>query len=286
MNLLKIGEKTYDLDKKTLIMGILNITPDSFFDGGRYFNIDEAVNHAKFMEKNGANIIDIGGESTRPYSKRISIKEEINRVIPIIDELSNKISIPVSLDTYKFEVAKKGIESGIAMINDITALRGDKKLTSLITEMEIPICLMHMKGKPSYMQKNPIYFDIISEISQFFEKRINYAVSSGIEKDKIIIDPGIGFGKRTGKGIEDNCVILKNLNKFEKLGCPILIGVSRKRFIGNICGREKPLSENERLEGSLAATCVAVLNGANIIRAHDVKETRKCVDFIDCIKYS
>ena len=169
------------------------------------------------------------------------------------------------------------------MINDITALRGDKKLASLISEANIPICLMHMKGKPSNMQKNPTYENIISEIFSFFEDRTKFAVKAGIKEDKIIIDPGIGFGKRTGRGIEDNCTILKNLEKFKKFNYPIMIGASRKRFIGNVIGEDITLSSDERLEGSLAAACAAVLNGANILRVHDVKQTKRCIALIDRI---
>lgn len=283
MNRLKIDGKEFNLEEKTLIMGILNVTPDSFFDGGMHFTIDDAVNRALYIQRGGADIIDIGGESTRPGSKKITAEEEINRVIPVIEALYDKINIPISLDTYKFQVAKRGIEIGVSMINDITALRGDKKLASLVSEANVPICLMHMKGKPSNMQKNPTYDNIISEIFSFFEDRTKFAVKAGIKEDKIIIDPGIGFGKRTGRGIEDNCTILKNLEKFKKLNYPIMIGASQKRFIGNVIGEDITLSSDERLEGSLAAACAAVLNGANILRVHDVKQTRRCIALIDRI---
>ena len=187
MNLLKIGENVYDLDKKTLIMGILNITPDSFFDGGRYLNIDEAVNHAIYMEKNGADIIDIGGESTRPGALSVSSKEELNRVIPVIEALKEKISVPLSIDTYKSEVAKKALDLGIGMVNDITALQGDKKLVNVIAEYGVPVCLMHMKGNPRDMQKNPVYKDIILEIKSFLKERAEYAMLNDVKKENIHI---------------------------------------------------------------------------------------------------
>ena len=283
MRLLKIGNKNFDIGKQTIIMGTLNVTPDSFSDGGKFFSIDSAVNHAIVMEKEGADIIDIGGESTRPGAKSVSLDEEINRVIPVLEELVKKIKVPISIDTYKSKIAKKALEIGANMINDITALQGDKLLASIVADYEVPICLMHMKGSPRNMQINPVYDDIVKEIISFLKKRAYYAISCNIKKENIIIDPGLGFGKRTGKGIEDNCEILKRLAELKKLGYPILVGASRKTFIGNICGAEKTLPVNERLEGSLAAACIAVANGADIIRVHDVKETRRCIDLVDCI---
>jgi len=283
MNNLNIGEKTFNIKHKTILMGILNVTPDSFSNGGKFFSKDKAIQHALLMKKYGADIIDIGGESTRPGAKKISVDEEINRVIPLIDELVKKINMPISVDTYKSKVAKKAIDAGASMINDVTALRGDKALVKIISEYEIPICLMHMKGKPKNMQNNPIYTNIIKEILIFLKERTEFALINKIKKEKIIIDPGIGFGKKTGKGIEDNCEILRNLGKLKILNFPIMVGASRKTFIGNLCGNNKHLIINERLEGSLAAACIAVVNGANIIRAHDIKETRRCLNFIDCV---
>lgn len=273
----------FDFGRKTYIMGILNVTPDSFSDGGKFFSKDSAVKYAIEMEKEGADIIDIGGESTRPGSKPVSIYEEMNRVLPVIDELVNKIKIPLSIDTYKSEVAKKALDSGVSMVNDITALRGDKNLASLVAEYNIPICLMHMKGEPINMQVNPTYDDVVIEIRGFLQERIDLAVSSGIDSSNIIIDPGLGFGKRTGNGIEDNLEILYRLSELKELGYPILIGASRKTFIGNACGYNRQLSVDERLEGSIAAASTAVLNGADIVRVHDVKETRQSLKLVDKI---
>lgn len=283
MNNINIGEKTFNIKQKTILMGILNVTPDSFSDGGKFFSIEKAVEQAILMEKQGADIIDIGGESTRPGANKISPEEEINRIIPIIDEILEKTNIPISVDTYKSKVAKKAIDTGVSMINDITALKGDNSLVKIISEYEIPICLMHMKGQPNNMQKNPVYSNIINEIYLFLKERAEFSIKNKIKKGKIIIDPGIGFGKRTGQGIEDNCEILRNLKKLKELNFPIMIGASRKTFIGNICGFNKNLMINQRLEGSLAAACIAVLNGADIIRAHDIKETRRCLNLIDCV---
>ena len=281
MKLLKIGNKIFELGERTIIMGILNVTPDSFSDGGRFYSLDKAIDHAIFMEKNGADIIDIGGESTRPGAENVTLEEELNRVIPVIEQLAGKIRIPISIDTYKSKVAKRALELGVGMVNDITALRGDKLLADLVVEYDVPICLMHMKGNPRNMQVNPEYDDVVKEIHEFLKERAEYARFCEIEKDKIIIDPGLGFGKRTGRGIEDNCEILRRLSELKDIGYPILVGASRKAFIGNVCGKDKQLPVTERLEGSLAAACIAVMNGADILRVHDVKETRRCIDIVD-----
>ena len=267
MILLRIGKKNFELGKRTIVMGVLNVTPDSFSDGGRFFSVDNAVKHAIDMEKNGANIIDIGGESTRPGSKSISLQEEMDRVIPVIEQLVEKIKVPISIDTYKSEIARKALDLGASMVNDITALQGDKNLASVVAEYNVPVCLMHMKGNPQNMQITPVYDDIIKEIHAFLKERSEYAMFCDIKKENIIVDPGIGFGKRTGRGIEDNCEILYRLSELKSLGYPIMVGASRKTFIGNICGDKESLPVSERVEGSLAATCVAVMNGADIVRA-------------------
>lgn len=277
------NKNLFDFGSKTYIMGILNVTPDSFSDGGKFFSIDDAVKHAINMEKEGADIIDIGGESTRPGSKPISVDEETNRVIPVIQELVNRIKIPLSIDTYKSRVAKKALDLGVSMVNDITALRGDKNLSTIVANYDVPICLMHMLSKPQNMQQNPTYEDVVKEIHDFLKERINYAISAGIKSKNIIIDPGLGFGKRTGNGIEDNLEILYRLSELKELGFPILIGPSRKTFIGNTCGFKKPLTVTNRLEGSIAAASTAVLNGADIVRVHDVKETRQSLKLVDKI---
>jgi len=283
MNVLKIGCKKFELGKRTIIMGVLNVTPDSFSDGGEHFSVDDAVKHAFSMEKNGADIIDIGGESTRPGATSISVKEEMDRIIPVIEQIIGEVSVPISIDTYKSEIAKNALDLGVDMINDISALQVDKNLAGIVAEYEVPICLMHMKGNPKSMQINPVYDDVVKEIYDFLKERAEFAIFCNIKKENIIVDPGIGFGKRTGGEIEDNCEILRRLYELKDLGFPIMIGASRKKFIVNVCGDDDPLPVSDRLEGSLAAACLAVANGADIVRVHDVKETRRCVDLVDCI---
>jgi dihydropteroate synthase len=283
MRVLRTCKKTFELDKRTIIMGILNVTPDSFYDGGRYCSIESAVKYALSMEKQGVDIIDIGGESTRPGAKSITLYDEMIRVIPVIEELVKKTNIPISIDTYKSKIAEKALEVGACMVNDVTALQGDKLLVDIVAEYEVPICIMHMKGNPKNMQINPKYDDIVKEIHMFLKERSEYAKLNYVKEENIIVDPGIGFGKRTGGGIEDNCEILHRLSELKTLGYPIMIGASRKKFIGNVCGGKKILSIEDRLEGSLAAACLAAYNGANIVRVHDVEETRRCLDVVDCV---
>jgi len=283
MRLLKVGKKKIDLDERTLIMGILNVTPDSFSDGGRFYSVDRAVEHAVQMVRDGADIIDIGGESTRPGSLGVSVDEEINRIVPVLEELVDKVGVPISIDTYKSEVARKALDLGISMVNDVTALQGDKKMVNVVAEYDVPVCLMHMKGNPRDMQLDPRYDNVVEEIKGFLRERAEYALFNDVKKENIIVDPGLGFGKRTGRGVEDNITILRNLSEFKELGYPVLVGASRKTFIGNVCGRDAQLPVSDRLEGSLAAAVVAVINGADIVRVHDVKETRRCINLVDCV---
>ena len=258
---------------KTIIMGILNVTPDSFSDGGLFYNTDKAVEHAEQMVKDGAQIIDVGGESTRPGSAPISLKEELKRVKPVIKRLLREADVPVSIDTYKPEIAGECLKLGVHMVNDITGLTNENMLR-IVKKYRVPVILMHMKGKPKTMQKNPHYKDVVDDIKQFLKNRIAKAGKAGI-KD-VIIDPGIGFGKTT----EHNLQILKRLSEFKELKCPILVGPSRKSFIGNIIG----MPPNERLEGTLAAVAIAIMNGANIVRVHDVKECKRAVQIADAIR--
>jgi dihydropteroate synthase len=283
MTVLHISGKTFDLKKQTLLMGVLNVTPDSFSDGGSFYSLDKAVDHAVSMEKEGADIIDIGGESTRPGADKVSLGKEMNRVLPVIEELVSKVKVPLSIDTYKAEVARKALDLGVGMVNDISALRGDKNLAHVVAEYDVPVVLMHMKGTPKNMQVNPVYSDVVKEIRDFLHERVTYARSQGIKKKNIIVDPGLGFGKRTGAGVEDNCEIIQRLSELKTLGYPVLVGASRKTFIGNVCGRGQTLPVSERLEGSLAVACLAVLNGADVLRVHDVQETQCCLDLVECI---
>ncbi len=279
----QIGSKKFNLKERTVIMGILNVTPDSFSDGGKFLSVDKAVEHALDMQLQGADIIDIGGESTRPGAKKISVDEESKRVIPVIEELSDKLIIPISVDTYNSEVADKAISAGANMINDISALRFDPKMVDVVREYNVPVCIMHMKGVPENMQKNPRYEDAVSEIISFLSERKNFAISNGIKEENIIVDPGIGFGKRTGNGIEDNCEIIRRLKELKILDSPILVGPSRKRFIGNVCSDGDQLPVDERLEGTLAAVVLSVVNGANIVRVHDIRENKRALRLVDYI---
>jgi len=264
-------DDSYIILKKPLIVGILNVTPDSFFDGGKFVNFESAIEKGKEIIKEGADIVDIGGESTRPGSKQVDEKEELQRVIPVIKELS-KENIIISVDTYKSKVAEEAIKNGAKIINDISALRMDKNLINVLKNSECGYVLMHMKGTPQNMQENPYYEDTVGEIKDFLKEHLVYIEKNKINIERVVIDPGIGFGKR----VIDNLLILKNLAKFKELGRPIFIGTSRKRFIGNILN----LNVEERLEGSIATVIYAYLKGAKIFRVHDVKETKRALDII------
>jgi len=273
-----LGGKILNLAKKTAIMGILNVTPDSFYDGGRYTCQDEALRRVEQMIEEGVDIIDVGGESTRPGSERVSLKEEIKRVIPIIEKIRENFDVPISIDTYKAEVARQAIEVGANMVNDISGLRFDPKLKKVVAKCDVPVVITHIKGTPKDMQDNPQYRCLMGEIISYLRESIKMAEEAGISSDKIIIDPGIGFGKTT----EHNLRIIKRLPELKSLGKPILIGASRKSFIGNVL----KLPVSERLEGSLAIGSLSVFQGANIIRTHDVKETRRVVDLIRAVMKS
>jgi dihydropteroate synthase len=270
----KFGNVEFDFSKRTYIMGILNVTPDSFSDGGKYFSKERAIDRAIQMIDEGADIIDVGGESTRPGSEPVPLEEELRRVIPVISEISKRTKIPISIDTYKSEVARQALDNGAVIVNDISGLRFDKRMVDVVSEYNSGIVIMHIKGRPKTMQINPEYNDVISEIYSYLSDSVQIAKSRGIEK--IIIDPGIGFGKRQ----VDNLEIIRRLREFKSLGYPILIGVSRKSFIGNILN----LPVEERLEGTLAAVAISIWNGANIVRVHDVKEIKRVVKIIDAIK--
>ncbi|MFL2994027.1 MAG: dihydropteroate synthase [Candidatus Neomarinimicrobiota bacterium] len=249
-------------------MGVLNVTPDSFSDGGQFNEINSAILHVDKMLKNGADIIDIGGESTKPGSEPVSANEESKRIIPLIRTIKNEYKdILISVDTYKSSVAKKAIEAGADFVNDISGLTFDDEMVSLLAQRNIPVVIMHINGKPKTMQKNILYSDLISDMKRFFIKQCEHAINSGIKENNIIIDPGLGFGKT----FDHNFTLLKRLKEFEDLGFPILIGPSRKAFIGDVLN----LPSDERVEGTIATIVAGILNGANIIRVHDVKEIKR-----------
>ena len=270
--------KAYDisLGERTCIMGVLNITPDSFSDGGKYLDKEKAVQRAMEMARGGADIIDIGGESSRPGAVSISAAEEIERVIPVVEALIGKIEVPISVDTRKSEVAKEALSKGASFINDITALRADGDMAKVIADFDAGCILMHMKGDPENMQDAPHYDDVIGEISAYLAESIKLAEDSGIDPGKIIIDPGIGFGKT----LEHNLLILKNLEKFKSFNKPILVGTSRKSFIGKLTGKEA----DERIFGTAASIAAAILNGADIVRVHDVPQMREVSTIADSVK--
>lgn len=250
--------------QRALIMGILNVTPDSFADGGHYFTIEQAVIHAKRMQQEGADIIDIGGESTHPGAAAISLETELQRVIPVIEALVAEVNVPISIDTNKPEVMRAAVAAGAAMINDVYALRKPGTLT-VAAKCQVPICLMHMQGTPDTMQRAPQYQNIMSELKTFFADRIAACEQAGIARDNLILDPGFGFGKT----VEHNMILTKHLDELNEFGLPILFGASRKASIGALLN--KPPAE--RIYGSIAAAVLAVAFGAKIVRVHDVGAT-------------
>ena len=269
MNIEHLNDWLLSKKKQSLIMGILNITPDSFSDGGDFFEKNIAIDRALEMVEQGADIIDIGGESTRPFSDSVSLKEEISRVIPVIEGICKESDVCISIDTTKSKVASEALEAGASVINDISAMEIDSLMVDVALKFNCPIVLMHMKGIPKNMQDNPQYQSLISDIKEYLLSRIDFVVSKGIDRNKIIIDPGIGFGKT----VENNFEIINNLDQFVKMNFPVLLGASRKSFIGVSLN----LPENDRLEGSIAANIIGLQKGAKIFRVHDVVETNRAM---------
>ena len=259
-----------------IIMGVLNITPDSFSDGGLFFDSKSAITQAEVMVQEGAGIIDIGGESTRPGAPEVSIEDELNRVIPVIEALSSNIDIPISIDTSKPIVMEKAFNAGASIINDVNALRSEGAL-QMAASLQADVCLMHMQGSPRTMQKNPTYDNVVSDVKAFFEQRIEVCKSAGIKLNAITLDPGFGFGKNLGH----NIALLKNLSEFHEFGVSILAGLSRKSMIGSLLGDK---DVDSRMIGSVTAALIAVDNGADIIRVHDVAETKDALTVWQQIK--
>jgi dihydropteroate synthase len=264
-----------DFSGGAIVMGILNVTPDSFSDGGHYLNIEKAVAHGVEMAKQGAAIIDIGPESTRPGSATVSVGDQIQRAVPVIKELSRQVNIPISIDTRIPEVAEAAVEAGASIINDITAFEEDA-MTELAVRSQTPVILMHMQGTPQIMQIDPHYDDVVTEVLQFLLERARIAEEAGIAREHLILDPGIGFGKTT----EHNLQLLRGLEVVCDQGYRVLIGASRKRFIGQITGKEMP---TDRVFGTAATTAIAITKGASIIRVHDVAETVDVVKVTNAI---
>jgi dihydropteroate synthase len=257
-------------------MGILNCTPDSFYPGSRVRGIDQAVETAQTMIRAGADILDVGGESTRPGSDPVQAAEEIERVVPVIQRIRKLSDVLISVDTRKVEVAERALAEGADLVNDISALRDNRPLAECIAERDVPVVLMHMRGEPKTMQENPRYGDVLAEITEELAASVDFARSCGIREDRIIVDPGIGFGKR----LQDNLVILRDLRSLRSLGYPIMIGLSRKSFIGMVL--DKPV--DQRLVGTVASHMLALMNGADILRVHDVEEAVETVLMFEAIR--
>ena len=261
---------------RTLVMGVLNVTPDSFSDGGNYFDPRAAVGHARTMVAEGADIIDVGGESTRPGAVPITLTEEMQRVLPVVEVLTASLDVPVSIDTYKSKVARATLEMGAQMINDISGLRFDTEMAGVVSHYGASVIIMHMKGTPRDMQIDPHYDDLMGDLERYFLVQIDIAREAGIPDHQIVIDPGMGFGKT----VSDNFMILNSLQRLVQLGFPVLVGPSRKSFIGSTLD----LPVDDRLEGTASAVTAAILNGARMVRVHDVKEMKRVAKMTDAIR--
>lgn len=262
--------------KRVAVMGILNVTPDSFSDGGCFFDVDSAVAHALAMIADGADVIDVGGESTRPGADEVTAAEELRRVIPVIEKLSAVTAVPVSVDTRKSEVAEAALRAGASVVNDVSGLTYDEKIASMAARHGAALILMHMRGTPKDMQADPRYQNVVREVIESLRLSVDRARRAGVAEDRIIIDPGIGFGKTAAHNLE----ILNRLEEFRTLGLPLCIGTSRKSFIGAVLGRPDP---SDRLAGTIATCVMAVMKGARMVRVHDVRETCRAVRMTEAV---
>ena len=265
-----------DTGRRTLVMGIINVTPDSFSDGGRFFRPDAAAALGRDMVASGADIIDVGGESTRPGSDFVPAGEEKKRVLPVIEELAAETGVPVSIDTRKAEVAAAALDAGAQMINDVSALRSDPDMAFLAAERAVPVCLMHMQGTPKTMQENPVYGDVVGDVKAWLEERVACAAEAGVRRDRIIVDPGFGFGKTAQHNLE----LLRRLHELHGVGCAVLVGTSRKSTLGVVLDA----GPDQRLYGTLAAVACAVMSGCHIVRVHDVGPAHDVVVMCEAIR--
>jgi dihydropteroate synthase len=278
------GSQTLELGQRTLIMGIVNVTPDSFSDGGHFFSHDQALAHAMRLVEAGADILDIGGESTRPYSDPVSETQELDRVLPVIEGLAGRVSVPISIDTTKASVARRAVTAGATLINDVSALRMDPAMAGTVAHCRVPLILMHMKGTPKTMQVAPVYEDLIAEIKTFLGEAIDRAMAAGVDRSAIILDPGIGFGKTT----QHNLQIIRELDQFHDMQAPLLIGPSRKAFIRQLL--KNPSAKDvdplgvEVARGTQAAVAAAAMQGVHIVRVHDVARTRTTLAIVNAIR--
>jgi dihydropteroate synthase len=265
-----------DMRARPLVMGVLNVTPDSFSDGGRFFDAADALRHAREMEAAGADIIDVGGESTRPGSGPVGAEEELRRVMPVIEALASEDTAPVSIDTQKAEVAEAALDAGAEIINDVSALRTDPHMAPLAAERGVPVVLMHMQGTPRTMQRNPTYREVVRDVRDWLAERMDYAIESGISRDRLIVDPGFGFGKT----LQHNLELLRRIHELHALERPLMVGTSRKSMLGMILDRP----EEERLYGTLATLAAAALAGCHILRVHDVRPAREAIAVCEAIR--
>ena len=271
------GNRTFNWGEKTYLMGILNVTPDSFSDGGEFNNVETALTQARDMIDNGVDIIDIGGESTRPNAEAVTVEAELQRIIPVIEQLRRESSIPISIDTTKATVAKKAIAAGADIVNDISGATYDEGMLETVASLNVPIILMHIRGNPKTMQSLTDYQDVVAEVKEFLNEQVNKAIACGIDRDKIIIDPGIGFAKKAEQSLE----LLQRLSELKELELPILVGVSRKSFLRPILNKDDP---KERIWGTAAACYGAIARGADILRVHDVTQMYDVCRVADAIE--
>lgn len=272
---MRVRNREICLENKVLVMGILNVTPDSFSDGGKFFDVNAAVERALQMEEEGADIIDIGGESTKPGAVPTSEIDEVRRVLPVIQKVVKHTSVPLSIDTSKAEVARCALDAGVSIVNDVTALRGDSKMAAVVAEFSAGLVLMHMQGAPQNMQEGPTYTSVVREIHEFFQRQLRVAQQAGINAEQIILDPGIGFGK----SLVHNLILLQQLSAFKDLGRPLLIGPSRKSFIGEVLQCEI----HQRIMGTAAAVSIGIMHGATMVRVHDVAEMVQVVRVLQAV---
>ena len=277
---LRVNSRTFLLGERTLVMGVLNVTPDSFSDGGRFFDAERAIEQALAIEQAGADLLDIGGESTRPGSDGVSAKEELARVLPVLQALRGRLKIPISIDTQRSEVAEAALDAGALMINDISGLESDPLIAEVAARRRVPLILMHMRGEPRTMQAGPFARDVMKDVTRGLRKSVAVARKAGVAKSQIILDPGIGFGKSFAQNYE----LLQKLPQLAKLGCPLLVGTSRKGFLGATLARDgRPAPPEERIWGTAATVTVSILNGAHIVRVHDVAEMAQVARVADCL---
>lgn len=265
----RLRTRSLELPRRPMVMGIVNVTPDSFSDGGQFLDADAAVAHGLQLETDGADLLDIGGESTRPYAESVSVADELQRVLPVVEGLARKVRIPISIDTSKAAVARAAIDAGAEIVNDVTGLAGDPAMIPLVVGAGVGVCAMHMQGTPQTMQEMPTYDDVVIEILDYLRKRRDVLVASGVERERICLDPGIGFGKTH----EHNIELTANAYRFHELGCPVLVGHSRKGFLGKLIGDK----EADRVNATVGAALALAVQGVQIVRVHDVRPVREAL---------